>query len=484
MLTYSTNDTCRPEGNLSNTCTLGNYPVYVLLATTKAHVKAGIDFARQNNIRLVIRNTGHDMIGRSTGWGSLVINTHSFQSVEWISNYSGPGGYTGGAVKMGAGVQARALLRLAHERNPPVVVVTGECPTVGITGGFVQGGGHGPWGTLKGFSADNVLAFEAVTTSGQYVTANADQNADLFWALKGGGPSTYAVVLSVTMKTFPDVRSTGAVLYINSTHTDNVDLWWTGVSTLHKWTNHFVDNGLYAYVEVLAGHFLRARPFVAVGQSTAELQAILDPFLAELKEQGVPFDFTIKEFPTFFDLYLDLFEDEQASASSLAGGWLFNHDDVTLRNDDIINAMKTVMSPAPGVSGYMVSHIFNPGHGMPVSNSATHPSWRNASNFVLVSLPVPVGSSPAEKAELQDLLTNTMDEALRSASKSDCTYVHEADPYQKNWQSHFWGSCYPLLKLIRKKWDPSGVLYAISTPGTEGWEVIEGDTRLCERLST
>ncbi|KAM5347626.1 hypothetical protein ACJ41O_007450 [Fusarium nematophilum] len=193
MLTYSTNDTCRPEGNPSNTGTLGNYPVCVLLATTKAHVKS-------------------DMVH---------------------------------------GVPSKASV-----------------------------------------TADNVLAFEAVTTSGQYVAANADQNADLFWALKGGGPSTYAVILSVTIKTFSDVRSTGA----------------TGVSILHKWANRFVDNGLYAYVEVLAGHFLRVRPFVA-GQSTAELQAILDPFLAELRERVVPFDFTIKEFPTFFDLYLDLFED-------------------------------------------------------------------------------------------------------------------------------------------------------------------------------
>lgn len=131
-------------------CTLGYYGVYVIKATTKAHVKAGIDFARKNNIRLIVRNTGHDFIGRSVGWGSLVINTHSFQSVEWINAYTGPGGYTGGAVKIGAGVQGRSILEQGHAQNPPVVIVTGECPTVGIAGGFIQGGGHGPWTPLKG----------------------------------------------------------------------------------------------------------------------------------------------------------------------------------------------------------------------------------------------------------------------------------------------------------------------------------------------
>ncbi len=69
MWTYFTNDTCRPDTPTSSACTLGYYPVYAVLATAKAHVKASIDFARRHNLRLVIRNTGHDFIGRSTGWG-------------------------------------------------------------------------------------------------------------------------------------------------------------------------------------------------------------------------------------------------------------------------------------------------------------------------------------------------------------------------------------------------------------------------------
>lgn len=97
-------------------------------ATKKAHIKAGIDFARRNNLRLIVRNTGHDFIGRSTGWGALIVNTHSFQDVEFIESWNGPGGYTGGAVTVAAGVQGRALLRKAVAQNPPVTVVTGECP--------------------------------------------------------------------------------------------------------------------------------------------------------------------------------------------------------------------------------------------------------------------------------------------------------------------------------------------------------------------
>ena len=151
LWTYFTNDTCRPTQNPTDSCTLGYYGVYVIMASTPRHVKAGIDFSRRNNLRLIVRNTGHDFIGRSTGYGSLIINTHSLQQIDWIDSYKGPGTYEGGAVTIGAGVQGETILSEGHARSPPLVVVTGECPTVGIAGGFIQGGGHGPWTTLKGF---------------------------------------------------------------------------------------------------------------------------------------------------------------------------------------------------------------------------------------------------------------------------------------------------------------------------------------------
>ena len=58
--------------------------------------------------------------------------------------------------------------------------------------------------------ADQALSFEAITADGDYVTANAQENPDLFWALRGGGPSTFAVLISVTVKTFPEVPSAAA----------------------------------------------------------------------------------------------------------------------------------------------------------------------------------------------------------------------------------------------------------------------------------
>jgi hypothetical protein len=123
-----TNNTCLPTSDPSSPCTQGFYGQYVIVATKKDHIKAGVDFARERTLRLIIRNTGHDFMGRSTGYGSLIINTHSFKDVKFIKKYTGSGEWTGTAAVVGAGVQGRELFRQAFEQSPKQVIVGGECP--------------------------------------------------------------------------------------------------------------------------------------------------------------------------------------------------------------------------------------------------------------------------------------------------------------------------------------------------------------------
>ncbi len=111
------------------------------MAKTVAHIQAGINFARDNNLRLIIRNTGHDFLGRSVGWGSLVINTHGFQDIKFTENFRGACNYSGSAVTVGAGVQAFQVLKQANAMSPPKIMVTGECAVctafdVGISHSF------------------------------------------------------------------------------------------------------------------------------------------------------------------------------------------------------------------------------------------------------------------------------------------------------------------------------------------------------------
>ncbi|KAG0237810.1 hypothetical protein BGW42_008431 [Actinomortierella wolfii] len=156
-------------------------------------------FAVKHNLRLVIKNTGHDLLGRSMGPNSLSLWVHHRKKIEVFDTFVPEGAPedTKGepAVMIESGVQIAELVKVMDEHKRTVVV--GSSPTVGVAGGFCAGGGYGILSRLYGLRVDNVLQYKVVTADGQLRVANAYQNQDLFWALRGGGPGTYGVVAEV-----------------------------------------------------------------------------------------------------------------------------------------------------------------------------------------------------------------------------------------------------------------------------------------------
>ncbi|KAH7130580.1 FAD/FMN-containing isoamyl alcohol oxidase-like protein MreA [Dendryphion nanum] len=477
-----TNNTCLPTDNPDGTCTRGFYGDYVIVATKKAHLKAGVDFARKYNLRLIVRNTGHDFMGRSTGYGSLIINTHSFKEATFVKKYKGPGDWTGSAATVGAGVQGRELYRKAFAQSPPVVIVGGECPTVGWAGGYIQGGGHGPLTSIYGMGADNVLSFDAITADGDYVVANAVENPDLFWALKGGGPSTFAVVTSITVKTHPEVPVAGTILNINATHTNDTKVFNEGFRIFHNLSNHYTNHGMFVYFELSLGR-LHIAPFVGPKMDEAKVKQVLKPLFDQLDAAKIPYDAVTKAFPTFFEFYIDVFEDEGPNQNSVVGGRLFTQKDIAEKGNEVADAILFASAPTAEDFGFSVGHIVNPGYGVPVVNNAIHPKWRNASSFVITNVIMGGNESWEVKKQKEHVQTNIVGKALREAGPDGATYVNEGDLYEPNWQDAYWGSNYPKLLQIRKKWDPKGVFYTQTTPGTESWEVIDTGKKLCQKAS-
>ncbi|KAF9696252.1 hypothetical protein EKO04_005883 [Ascochyta lentis] len=471
-----TNNTCLPTRDPSSPCTRGFMGHYVVLATEKAQIKAGVDFARVHNLRLVIRNTGHDFMGRSTGFGALVVNTHRFKDVEFFKRYTGPGDWRGTAVTVGAGIQGRELYRHAFEQEPKVVVVGGECPTVGWAGGYIQGGGHGPLSGIYGMGADNVLSFDAITAEGKYVTANAKENPDLFWALKGGGPGSFAVVTSVTVKTFPEVPTAGVTININSTHTNDTELFKKGFHIFNSQSNHLSNLGMFVYFEQGPGPGrLKIAPIVGPNMNATQLKEAVAPLFTQLDAAKVPYDTHFRAFPTFFEFYIDMFEDEPPSPQSIVGGRLFTQRDMSENSEKIADAL--LFSSMNGIN---VGHIVNPGKGAPVVDNAIHAKWRNASSFIITNV-LMNGTEPwAVKKEKEAYNTNVVGKMLREAGPYGASYVNEGDLYEPNWQEAYWGEKYPRLLKVRRKWDPTGVFYTQTTPGTEDWSVIDYGTKLCK----
>jgi len=113
-----------PTDNSNGTCTLGGYPSYSINITNVAHIQLGINFARNLNLRLVIKNTGHDYIGKSSGAGALNLWTHNLKDIQFLSNYESAE-YSGPAFKAGAGVQGFEMLEAARDNG--VTILAGIC---------------------------------------------------------------------------------------------------------------------------------------------------------------------------------------------------------------------------------------------------------------------------------------------------------------------------------------------------------------------
>lgn len=126
-----------PTDDPNGTCTLGGYPSFSIDARNVAQIQLGVNFARNLNLRLVVKNTGHDYIGKSSGAGALNIWTHNLKKIKFIKNYKSDD-YNGPAFKAGAGVQGFEILEAARAHD--VTVLAGICETVGWAGGYLAGG--------------------------------------------------------------------------------------------------------------------------------------------------------------------------------------------------------------------------------------------------------------------------------------------------------------------------------------------------------
>lgn len=90
------------------------------------------------------------------------------------------------AAKVSSGIESWEMFSFMKLHNMTLVVPSDS--TVGAYGGWMTGGGHSPIASLYGLGADQPLSLQVVTADGRFVTANSETNADLYYALRGGGP--------------------------------------------------------------------------------------------------------------------------------------------------------------------------------------------------------------------------------------------------------------------------------------------------------
>jgi FAD/FMN-containing dehydrogenase len=166
-------------------------PALIARCTNAADVSAAIDFARANDLVLAVRGGGHSVAGLSMCDGGLVVDLAGLKRIE--VDPAARTARAGGGVLWGEFDTATQ----EHGLHTP----GGRITTTGI-GGFTTGGGYGWTSSKYGLACDNLVSAEVVLADGTVVRASEDENADLFWGLRGGG-GNFGVVTEFEYRLHP-----------------------------------------------------------------------------------------------------------------------------------------------------------------------------------------------------------------------------------------------------------------------------------------
>ncbi|KAI1083473.1 FAD-binding domain-containing protein [Whalleya microplaca] len=481
------NQTCVPFTLKSTQCELGNYASYSINVSSVGDIVAGLAFSLKNNVRLVIKNSGHDYFGKSTGKGSLSLWTHNLSSQKFISNYTSSY-YTGPALKAGAGVQGGAAAEFAAGHGYRVVV--GTCPDVGFAGGFTQGGGHSLLTGLYGMGADNVLEWEVVLASGELVVATPTNNTDLYWALSGGGGGTYGVVVSLTVRLFEDGPIASASLSFGVATVGGVDEYWNTVGHFLSELQVLVDkNGIISVFEV-TNTSLDVFALMAPGYTKSGLGKLLTNMISaiEHREAGKgkyvnsTLSVTLNEENSYLDLYSSTLEPVIAPnpLSPVMGGRFVSRHNVAKGTSNIVNALRATTE---GGRFWLAITALNTNSAVKVidavADNAVSPNFDDAFLSMIVGASWDWSRNWDDAAILQDELSNRVMPTLEAATPGTGAYLNEASWQQSNWQSTFYGSNYDRLRQIKTANDPDNIFYAFTGVGSEAWSP-DGNGRLCK----
>jgi FAD/FMN-containing dehydrogenase len=151
-------------------------PGLIVRVANQQDVAKAVNFARSHSILLAVKSGGHNIAGKALVDGGLVIDFSDMQAV--LVNVAQK------TVKVAPGATLADVDHATQQHG--LLVPTGINSTTGIAG-LTLGGGFG-WATRKfGLTIDSLIAVTVVTATGDIVKANAAENADLFWAVRGGG---------------------------------------------------------------------------------------------------------------------------------------------------------------------------------------------------------------------------------------------------------------------------------------------------------
>jgi FAD/FMN-containing dehydrogenase len=215
-------------------------PAFVVQPTSAEDVAAAVVFAREHGLLLGVKGGGHNVAGTAMAEGGLTLDLSRLRETRVDQEAR--------IAHVGGGCLLQDVDRATQEHG--LATVLGFVSEVGV-GGLTLGGGLGYLTRRFGWAVDNLVDVKIVTADGEIRTANRDENADLFWAIRGGG-GNFGVVTRFTFQ----LHEVGPLVY----------------GGLIAWPFQRADEVLAAYKEL-----------------TADAPRELTAFLALLRAPEAPF---------------------------------------------------------------------------------------------------------------------------------------------------------------------------------------------------
>ena len=477
---------------------------YAVAAESTQDVVAAVNFAREKNLRLVVKGGGHSYLGTSSSPDSLLIWTHRMNKITLHDSFIACGCKDAQpAVTIESGAVWQHAYNEVTTKNGRYVQ-GGGCATVGVAG-LVQSGGFGSFSKFYGTAAAALIEAEVVTADGKVRVVNACKEPDLFWALKGGGGGTFGVVTKVTLRTLelPNFFG-GAFGNVQATSGDAFRRLIAKTMSFYKerlFNRHWGEQIVFRPPNNMDVRMV----FAGLDQKQAE--ETWTPFKEWLA--GSPDDFkidtplTILAVParSFWDARFwkklpmpVVVSDDRPGAPAENIYWMGDAE----QPGQFLHAYRSAWLPSSLLEAGNQQRVvdaffeasrhrgfslhFNKGlAGAPLAeieaarNTATSPDVVDAFALLITAsnrraFPGVGGREPDLTAARRNAesVHRCMHEILKVAPRAG-SYVSESDFFEKDWQRSYWGSNHSRLAAVKKKYDPDGLFFVHHGVGSEEW---------------
>jgi FAD/FMN-containing dehydrogenase len=491
--------------------------VYAVAARSAEDVAAAVNFARENNLRLVVKGGGHSYQGTSNAPDSLLIWTRHMNEITMHPAFVPQG--CGGAPQPAATLGAGAIWMQAYDAVTTKgggYVQGGGCTTVGVAG-LIQSGGFGSFSKHYGLAAAGLLEAEVVTADGKIRIANACTNPDLFWGLKGGGGGSLGVVSKVTLRVhdLPEFWG-GAIFTIKASSDDayrRLIRQFVGFYREALFNDHWGEQ-----IHVTSDNTLEVS-MVSHGLDTDQAKKVWQPFLDWVKQSpdaytvGTPLIIGSMPARNWWDVawrkehqHHVFHADSRPGAEPNNVWWngdggqvawsIYSYESqwlpASLLESDLQERLANALFAAS--RHWEVELHFNKGlAGAPADaiaaarDTAMNPAVVEAFALAIIaagkghSYPGIPGHEPDLAAAHEDAaaVDRAMNE-LRKIVPSAGSYVSESNFFEPSWQQSFWGTNYARLRAVKAKYDAEGLFFVHHGVGSEDWSE-DGFTRLAAR---